>query len=165
MLRSEEELESYICDNQEKFIEQLNSVLKIDSKLNFVGRQVVLGKDFRCDLLYEYETNEEKSFIVVELKNRPIEIHDLPQICRYKTVLAEKLKYLNDDMKKPNVIGVFVSFGIDNGLKQILLANIFKDIYFIKVEHDFIEDKAILVEEYFDSVKLDKRIEDLYGKE
>ncbi len=165
MLRSEEELESYICDNQEKFIEQLNSVLKIDSKLNFVGRQVVLGKDFRCDLLYEYEMNNEKNFIVVELKNRPIEIHDLPQICRYKTVLAEKLKYLNDDMKKPNVIGVFVSFGIDNGLKQILLANIFKDIYFIKVEHDFIEDKAILVEEYFDSVKLDKRIEDLYGKE
>lgn len=165
MLRSEEELENYICDNQEKFIEQLNSVLKIDSKLNFVGRQVVLGKDFRCDLLYEYETNEEKSFIVVELKNRPIEIYDLPQICRYKTVLAEKLKYKNEDMKKPNVIGVFVSFGIENGLKQVLLANILKDIYFIKIEHNFVEDKVMLVEEYFDSVKLDKRIEDLYGEE
>lgn len=165
MLRSEEELESYICANQEKFIEQLNNVLKIDSKLNFVGRQVVLGKDFRCDLLYEYEINNEKNFIVVELKNRPIEIHDLPQICRYKTVLTEKLKYLNDDMKKPNVIGVFVSFGMENGFKQVVAANIFKDIYFIKIEHNFIEDKAILVEEYFDSVKLDKRIEGLYGKE
>lgn len=165
MLRNEEELENYICDNQEKFIEQLNSVLKIDSKLNFVGRQVILGKDFRCDLLYEYEMNNEKNFIVVELKNRPIEIYDLPQICRYKTVLAEKLKYKNENMKKPNVIGVFVSFGIENGLKQVLLANILKDIYFIKIEHNFIEDKVMLVEEYFDSVKLDKRIEDLYGEE
>ena len=165
MLRSEEELEDYICENQDNFIQQLNNVLKIESKINFIGRQVILGKDFRCDLLYEYETNEEKSFIVVELKNRPIEIYDLPQICRYKTVLAEKLKYKNEDMKKPNVIGVFVSFGIENGLKQVLLANILKDIYFIKIEHNFIEDKVMLVEEYFDSVKLDKRIEDLYGEE
>lgn len=165
MLKSEEELENYICKNQDNFIQQLNNVLKIESKINFVGRQVILGKDFRCDLLYEYETNEEKSFIVVELKNRTIEVHDLPQICRYKTVLAEKLKYKNEDMKEPNVIGVFVSFGIQSGLKQVLLANVLKDIYFIKIEHNFIEDKAILVEEYFDSVKLDKRIEGLYGKE
>ena len=165
MLKSEEELEDYICENQDNFIQQLNNVLKIESKINFIGRQVILGKDFRCDLLYEYEINEEKSFIVVELKNRTIEVDDLPQICRYKTVLAEKLKYKNEDMKKPNVIGVFVSFGIQSGLKQILLANILKDIYFIKVEHNFVKDNVEIKETYFDTVILDNRIEDLYGEE
>lgn len=165
MLKSEEELEDYICENQDNFIQQLNNVLKIESNINFIGRQVILGKDFRCDLLYEYETNEEKSFIVVELKNRTIEVYDLPQICRYKTVLAEKLKYKNENMKKPNVIGVFVSFGIENGLKQVLASNVLKDLFFIKIEHNFVKDDIEIKETYFDSVKLDKRIEDLYGEE
>lgn len=166
MIASEKDLEDYICDNQEEFMNFLAEELDVDPELKFVGRQVKIGNDNICDLLYEYEYNKSSIyFIVVELKFRELEVKDLAQISRYLSVLNNKIHEKNKDF--PNAVGVFVSFGLSKELQEISSAKILDDIYFVKIKPKlyYEREKYSKREEYIKSVELDSRIEEIYGKE
>lgn len=166
MINSEKDLEDYICENQEEFINTLKTILSIDEKINFIGRQVKLGNDNICDLLYEFEYDEKsKNFIVVELKFRPLETKDLAQISRYISVLNDKLEMKDELGIGATVYGVFVSFGLSREMMEIESANLLNNIYFIKIEDKlfYSEERYYKKPEYIKKIELDERIENIYG--
>ena len=44
MISSEKELEDYICDNQEEFINVLKKIYAVKN-IEFIGRQIKIGKE------------------------------------------------------------------------------------------------------------------------
>ena len=165
MINNEKDLEDYICDNQEEFIELLKQVVTIEDEITFVGRQVYIGKDNIADLVYCYNFDEHnKYFIIVELKNRKLELKDLAQLSRYIGTLQTKLD--NDKPNNYNVVyGVFVSHGLSNDFQEIDVSKTLHDIFFIKFipKFTFQIENYIKKQEYIDNLKLDERITSLYG--
>ena len=97
MFSSEKDLENYICENQENFIDCLKEIYGEDNNIKFLGRQVDLGnRENIADLIYYYDDilgNEKyRTFVIVELKNRKLQPRDLSQLSRYINLLQNKLK-------------------------------------------------------------------------
>ena len=181
MISSEKDLEDYICDNQEEFIEELKKIfgLKKEKEIIFVGRQVSIGKDNRADLVYCFEdkiidenTNEifinNLNYIIVELKFRKLELEDLGQICRYMSVLKDKINSEEErdkDFRYCDVFGVFVSFGLNNTFQEFDVAKITEKIGYLKIEAklEYCKEDYSRNESYINDIKLDSKIENLYG--
>lgn len=166
MINSERDLENYICENQEDFINVLKETMDIGENINFIGRQVKLGNDNICDLLYEFEYDKKsKNFIVVELKFRELETKDLAQISRYISVLNDKLEMKDEQGIGATIYGVFVSFGLSREMMEIESANLLNYIYFIKIEDkiSYIAENYYKSPQYIQNIELDERIENIYG--
>lgn len=177
MIENEKKLEDYICDHQEQFIETLKtSINDEDCDIKFLGRQVRIGKDNIADLVYYYDYNflppngieiRERTYIIVELKFRPLESKDLSQLARYMNILEEKIsrekKYQDYET---TIKGVFVSFGESKEMQDISMRN-FKNISYISFKCDltFINDDWEYTDEYLKKIKLDNRLEQLYKEE
>ena len=183
MINSEKDLEDYICNNQEEFIEAIKNTfysLK-DKEIKFVGRQVNIGKDNRADLVYCYEDKvidpnvneimiDDLNYIIVELKFRKLELEDLGQISRYMSTLKRKI---NDDLKRENdikycgnIFGLFVSFGLSNSFQEVYIADLLERIGYITIEAqlEFFNESYSKKEEYIKNLELDSRIEELYER-
>lgn len=177
MIENEKKLEDYICDHQEQFIETLKtSINDEDCDIKFLGRQVRIGKDNIADLVYYYDYNflppngieiRERTYIIVELKFRPLESKDLSQLARYMNILEEKIsrekKYQDYET---TIKGVFVSFGESEEMQDISMRN-FKNISYISFKCDltFFNDDWVYTDEYLKKIKLDNRLEQLYKEE
>jgi len=157
MISNEKELENYICNNQENFIDTLKKIYSID-EIEFVGRQVRIGNDNIADLVYYGKDNCNdnifKSIIIVELKFRELECKDLSQLMRYICVLEEKDCYNNFD----NVYGCFVSFGCSNEMKDICKKETNINFINIKCNIEFNEENYSYTKEYLDNLSLDDRL-------
>lgn len=156
MINSEKDLEDYICNNQEKFIEKLKETYNANN-IEFIGRQVKIGNDNVADLVYIMQQNNEipiKELIIVELKFRELNCKDLAQIMRYICILEEKDQWLNFE----NVYGCFVSFGCSDEMKNICKKE--ENIKFISIECDvnFKEENYSYKEEYINELVLDERL-------
>lgn len=181
MVTNERELEDYICKNQNQFISKLKDLYCTKEEIKFIGRQVNVGKDNRIDLLYYFDDKTTdncpdgcyviiRHFIVVELKYRPLGARDLAQIARYIAVLRGKTLDLEGKIGFGHDIeihGVFVSFGLDDEMREISCADILNGIDFIKIQSllEFYEEGYSKTEEYIKSLDTDERIERLYAKE
>lgn len=171
MLTCEKDLENYICENQEDFIECLKKFYEKNIEINFLGRQVDLGnRNNIADLVYFWKNKitpdaggsiEEINFIIVELKFRKLQPKDVAQLSRYMNLLFEKLstdkKYSNYYI---NVYGTFVSFGKDNDMNYISMLNL-ENINYIKINPFVIfeqEHGACYDDDYIDNLKIDNRI-------
>lgn len=171
MITNERDLETYICENQEDFIESLKNTYGKDQQINFLGRQVDLGnKRNIADLVYfskneitdNYGTTiEEINFIIVELKFRKLQPKDVAQLSRYMNLLKDKL--LSDEAYSKyyiNVYGTFVSFGRDDDMDYISMLCL-ENISFIKINPfiSFIkEPDSYYNETYIENLKIDDRI-------
>lgn len=173
MIQSEKELEDYICANQEEFIKALKNIYGNDKGIEFIGRQVKLGEDNITDLLYYFdeknskllwEVKERRSFIIVELKFRQLEVKDLAQLQRYMNVLSNKLNENKYSEMDYNIYGVFISFGLTKEMQNINMANNINDISFISIRNkiEYCIDNWKFNEEYLKNINLDDRIEELY---
>lgn len=174
MLFNERDLEDYICNNQEQFIATLKEEIYGENcDIKFIGRQVKIGEDNIADLVYYYEFfNEDKQiterhYIITELKFRKLKTNDLAQISRYMSCLSEKLITEAKYWKYENIVtGVFVSFGEDELMQEILINNsIQEDISFLTINTN-IDFRTVTwgrKDEYINNLKLDERIEKLYG--
>lgn len=177
MIENEKKLEDYICDHQEQFIETLKSSIKDeDCDIKFLGRQVRIGKDNIADLVYYYDYNfvspngieiKERTYIIVELKFRPLESKDLSQLARYMNILEEKIFHEKKYQDYETTIkGVFVSFGETKEMQEISMRN-FENISYINFKCDltFFSSNWEYTDEYLDEIKLDSRLEQLYKGE
>lgn len=179
MIQSEKDLEDYICNNQEKFIETLKSIYGEDEDIKFLGRQVKIGQNNIADLVYYFKNNEEikdkdnnivfieesLNYIIIELKFRKLEPKDLSQLQRYMNSLQSKLL---DDNKYSDYIteiyGVFVSLGENDEMQDIAMSDNINNISYIQIETN-IEYKInnwSYKDEYIKNINLDKRIDKLY---
>lgn len=171
MINSERELEDYICNNQEQFIKTLKTIYTKEKDIKFLGRQVRIGNNIADLIYYAKEEVSEAPFdildiIIVELKYRKLEPKDLAQISRYMSVLNEKIQ---SDEKycgyETNIYGVFVSFGENEEMQEISINFNFDNIDFIEIESNitFSKENWTHSEQYIDSLKLDTRLEQIYG--
>lgn len=175
MIVGEKELEDYICEHQEEFIEALKSIYGKDEDIKLLGRQVKIGESNIADLIYYYEKEtefetdskpiiiNEKWFIIVELKYRELVPKDLTQISRYMSALREKLVQDYSDEYETFVEGLFVSFGQDTSMQEITINFDFNDLHFLNIEENisFKPEHYIHKPEYIEKLKLDERIEKL----
>lgn len=176
MINSEKDLEDYICNHQEQFIESLKKEFYAkDCDIKFIGRQVRIGDNNIADLVYYYDKQNEdipvidRTYIIIELKFRKLEPKDLAQISRYMSCLRYKLANEEKYYKYANSVeGVFVSFGEDDLMQDIIINEaIQNDIHFLSIyEHlEFSKNNWELRDEYIDSLELDNRIDKLYKEE
>lgn len=77
MINSEKDLENYICNNNEQFIESLKKEFYAkDCDIKFLGRQVKIGDSNIADLVYYFDKPQKdipvinRNYIIVELKFR-----------------------------------------------------------------------------------------------
>ena len=172
MIFSEKDLEDYICNNQEKFIKELNKIYGEKEKINFIGRQVRIGENNIADLVYYFDKSAgdkdinfiDRNYIIVELKYRQLEPKDLAQISRYMTILNEKLLYI-EGLMEHTVYGLFVSFGQNDLMQDISMNLPNSNIDYIEIKNDitFKQENWHHKEEYIENIKLDQRIIDLDG--
>lgn len=180
MISSEKELEDYICNNQEDFINALKNIIYgEDCDIKFIGRQVKIGENNIADLVYYYDyletiinpknnkefTVSHREFIIVELKYRYLEPRDLNQIQRYINVLNEKICHEEQYFDYDNHIsGVFVSFGTDKNMQEIVLAQNIEDIYYLTIKDNlsYESDNIVYNDKYIKDLKLDDRIDKIY---
>lgn len=159
MINSEKELEDYICEHQNEFIDELEFIYH-KSNIEFLGRQIRIGNDNIADLIYYYEDEGIKriNYIIVELKFRELQPKDLSQLTRYINLLSRKLEKLN--YKNFNVYGLFVSFGCSYEMQniQMTLKNDIIKYLQIKNELFYEEESYIVKDEYIQSIELDKKI-------
>lgn len=177
MINSEKELEDYICENQDDFIEKLKEIYHTKEEIKFVGRQVHIGEHNIADLIYCYNIKEKikdekgnivydgiiKNFIIVELKFRQLRPTDLSQLSRYMTTFQDKvLSEKKFDNQTIYTCGILVGFGLDDDMQEIemLLSRNGNNIEFIaissKLEYDTISYSH--KEKYIENLKLDDRI-------
>ncbi len=172
VIKSERELENFICANQRGFIKVLGKSLQIEpERINFVGRQVVVGSANRLDLLYYYDNLEwelvklndpdyyMRRFIIVELKFRELRLEDLVQVARYMDAIRSCEMAEGVFANEP--IGVLVGCGMDRNLRLVNGSGIFDRKKFaimdIKANYSFYR-----TEEESDGVEidaLDKKLE------
>lgn len=157
MINSEKELEDYICNNQEEFMNKLKNIYGMFA-IEFIGRQIRIGRESIADLMYIARPSEEyaiQELIIVELKFRELQCRDLSQITRYICTLKEKDEYTNFD----DIHGCFVSFGCSDEMMDICKE--FNDkIKFISLECklNFKEESYCYNDEYLKNVNLDDRL-------
>ena len=159
MINSEKELEDYICNHQEEFIEKLKNIYKVKN-IKFVGRQVKIGRENIADLVYIMKPKDEypiQELIIVELKYRKLLCKDLSQIMRYITTLKEKDEYINFE----DINGCFVSFGCSDEMMDIS-KELEEKIKFISLEckFDFEEESYRYSDEYLKEIELDQRLKE-----
>lgn len=167
MIQSEKQLEDYICEHQSGFIYSLQETLA-EKDIKFVGRQIKIGKDNIADLVYYYDLkNNEidetvRTFIVVELKYRELTTKDLSQIARYMSVLKEKIERENNNYIY-DVIGIFVSFGLDENMQEIDICEMCQNVYFMQIKDVLHFEREIWShkDEYINSIELDNRLLEL----
>lgn len=170
MICYEKDLEDYICNNKQEFINQLTNIYGEDIK--FLGRQVDIGKrENIADLVYYQESIVDDirflKFIIVELKLRPLVAKDLAQLGRYMILLERKLSedeiYQNCEVF---VEGLFVSNGMDSDMQIISMIDIPRISYLdIKQSLSFNEVNINYKDEYIENLELDKRIDKLFEQE
>lgn len=172
IFQCEKDLEDYICNHLEDFIKVLRQTLNLDEKIEFVGRQVKIGNENIADLLFSIDCNNEKidiidlDYIIVELKYRYLTPKDLSQISRYGSILKSKLANSEFCGLEPKIFFVFVSFGLNDDMKNIDTTKNLSDFYFLKLQTNylFVEEDYSYKDEYIEKVELDERILDLYGR-
>ena len=176
MIDSEKSLEDYICNNQENFINTLKQIYGEDCDIKFVGRQIKIGVHNIADLMYFYDdvyieneiTYKKRIYIIVELKYRKLEPKDLSQLQRYMNCLKLKLNS-NDLFSKfgNEVYGTFVSFGENEEMKEILIADNINDISYISICNNinYKVDYCSYNESYINEIELDDKIKKLYEGE
>lgn len=180
MIQSEKDLEDYICNNQEEFINELKKIYGEDEDIKFLGRQVHIGESNIADLIYYFDNLEKdkegtilmdiRNYIIVELKFRLLEPKDLAQLSRYMTTLEDKLYNEEKYMSYETFInGLFVSLGEDHSMQEIMIKLKETDcnIEFLSIKSNitFNRDNWSHNEEYIEKLKLDNRIEELYKEE
>lgn len=173
MILSEKELEDYICNNQKEFIKELKGVYGKDKDIKFIGRQVRIGENNIADLVYYYDTDKSdrvpfktRNYIIVELKYRKLTAKDLAQISRYMSLLREKI-YSEEKMFQEYesfVYGLFVSFGQDDLMQEIMINFDTNTIDFLTINSNISFEKECWShsENYIKNIELDKRINNLY---
>lgn len=169
-MTNERELEDYICENIESFIEKLKGIYRVND-IQFLGRQIKIGYQNIADLIFYSKENlkefEVINYYIVELKFRKLEPKDLAQLNRYMNTLENKVREKYED-KEVNVYGIFVSTGANEEMKYILdRINSSSDgdrIISIAFETklDFEEENFWFNEDYINNLELDSRIEELY---
>lgn len=179
LIRSEKELEDYICNNQEWFKELLGNSLRIEPELiNFIGRQVVVGSTNRLDLLYyhdsfKYSLYENRDpgyyvryFIIVELKFRELSLDDLTQVARYMDAICSCTKK-PEGVFENEPIAVLVGCGMSDSLRKvygtglldndkIVIVDIESTYTFSKIEQECGETNV---------KSIDKRLEEVLGED
>lgn len=169
-MTNERELEDYICENIENFIEKLKEIYRVND-IQFLGRQVKIGYQNIADLIFYSKENlkefEVINYYIVELKFRKLEPKDLAQLNRYMNILENKVREKYED-KEVNVYGIFVSTGANEEMKYILDrinsssdGNRIISIAF-KTKLSLEEENFWLNEDYINNLELDNRIEELY---
>lgn len=179
MINSEKELEDYICNNQESFIERLKeATFTRREDVKYLGRQIQIGNQNIADLMYYYDKKitdiipdediKTRNYIIVELKNRPLETKDLGQIGRYITTLYDKLQQENLLTGFEEIKGVLLGRNLDDNMQEVeMLLSIQKsEIYFmnIKTNIDFEAISYSHNEDYINNLKLDNRIQKYYNE-
>ena len=173
MFSSERDLEDYICNNQDVFIKKLKELYGENNDIKFIGRQIRIGERNIADLLYYYDELDDelpfipRTYIIVELKFRNLEAKDLGQLSRYINVLYDKLQSEEQYSDyETNIKGVFVSFGSDDNVQEIIMSSNLSNIDFLRLncKYDFCEESYSYKEEYIDNLVLDERIEKLYKR-
>ena len=175
-INSEKDLEDYICNNIDEFIEFLKQLYKYDNmkvdKIEFVGRQIVVG-DSRFDLLFEIQEASAdqyfetlKTFIVVELKFRKAEPKDIAQLSRYLNLLnsLECDKRIGSTLV--NAKGLLLTIGLNNEMQDMqmyLNGYTDADIKFahINTKISFKEDCYCYKDEFLKSMPVDKRLKNI----
>lgn len=176
----EKQLEDYICNNQEQFINFIKkNIYGEDCDIKFIGRQVRLGNDNIIDLLYYYDdeycgnnakdikiTEYCRTYIVVELKIRELEPKDFSQLGRYMEILENKFSSEDKYLCRHNFVKrIFVSLGCNNLTRnmQMLIRNN-ADIDFIKINTkvEYEMENYCYNDDYIQNIKLDERIEKMY---
>lgn len=169
-MTNERELEDYICENIESFIEKLKEIYRVND-IQFLGRQVKIGYQNIADLIFYSKENlkefEVINYYIVELKFRKLEPKDLAQLNRYMNILENKVREKYED-KEVNVYGIFVSTGANEEMKYILDrinsssdGNRIISIAF-ETKLSLEEENFWLNEDYINNLELDNRIEELY---
>lgn len=169
-MTNERELEDYICENIENFIEKLKEIYRVND-IQFLGRQVKIGYQNIADLIFYSKENlkefEVVNYYIVELKFRKLEPKDLAQLNRYMNILENKVREKYED-KEVNVYGIFVSTGANEEMKYILDrinsssdGNRIISIAF-ETKLSLEEENFWLNEDYINNLELDNRIEELY---
>lgn len=169
-MTNERELEDYICENIESFIEKLKEIYKVND-IQFLGRQIKIGYQNIADLIFYSKHNLEGfeviDYYIVELKFRKLEPKDLAQLNRYMNTLENKVREKYED-KEVNVYGIFVSTGANEEMKYILDrinsgsdGNRIISIAF-ETKLDFKEENFWFNEDYINNLELDNRIEEIY---
>lgn len=175
-INSEKDLEDYICNHIDEFIEFLKELYEKDGinvdKIKFVGRQVVVG-DSRFDLLFEIQekTNDQyfeilKTFIVVELKFRQAEPKDIAQISRYLNLL----KALECDERIGSTLvqakGILITDGLNGDVQNIQMylndyTNAEIKFVHINTNVNFEEDSYFYKDEFLNDMIVDSRLKNI----
>lgn len=175
-INNEKDLEDYICENIDEFIEFLKQIYKDDNfnieKIEFVGRQIIVG-DSRFDLLFEVQEKihddyfeVEKTFIVVELKFRKSEPKDIAQLSRYLNLLnsLECDERIGGTLVKTK--GILISTGLNDEMQNIqMYLNDYTntDIKFVHINTkvDFQEDSYSYKDEFLENMTVDSRLKNI----
>lgn len=171
-INSERELEDYICEHIEDFINFLKSIYGEDEDIEFVGRQIVIG-DSRLDLLFQIVSisedpyiNFSKTFIVVELKFRKAEPKDIAQLSRYVNLLHNLEYDKRIGQTEVFVEGLLLTAGLGNEMQEIQMylnnytnANI--KFATIKTNIEYVIDSYSRRDEYIRNMSVDKRLREI----
>ena len=179
MIKSEKELEDYICNNIEELKKLINNMIfGNNGNIKFIGRQVQIGKLNIADLIFineyaesipvgengELTTIYNHDYIIVELKFRELEPKDLSQLARYMNTLQSKL--LNDGYEgSSDIYGIFISLGMNKEMEEIsMLEQLKNNIFFVNVVStlSFSINNLCYKEDYISDLKLDDRINAIY---
>lgn len=168
-INSERELEDYICEHIEDFINFLKSIYGENEDIEFVGRQIVIG-DSRLDLLFQIVRisedpyiNFSKTFIVVELKFRKAEPKDIAQLSKYVNLLHNLEYDKRIGQTEVFVKGLLLTAGLGNEMQEIQMylnnytnANI--KFVTIKTNLEYELDSYSRRDEYIRNMSVDKRL-------
>lgn len=168
-INSEKDLEDYICENLEQFIDFLKSIYGENEDIEFVGRQIVIG-DSRLDLLFQIQEESDneyfgiiKTFIVVELKFRNAEPKDIAQLTRYMNLLYDLEFDERVGSAELVVRGLLLTTGLNHDVQEIQMylsnhAN--ADIEFAEIKTDITYkiDSYSRKEEYIEKMAVDSRL-------
>ena len=171
-INSEKDLEDYICNNIENFINFLYRTFNIneeEEKIEFVGRQVEIAGN-RMDLLFRYKwenkenTFKRYTFIVVELKYRNAEPKDLAQLSKYMNLIRDidyilNEKYESDEIE---VKGLLLTNGLNDDMQEIQMNldyNENTDIYFASYNSALFykQESFSRIEQYVEKMTYDTR--------
>lgn len=168
-INSEKDLEDYICNNINEFIDFLKGIYGEDENIEFVGRQIVIG-DSRLDLLFQIVEESEdqyidlsKTFIVVELKYRKAEPKDVAQLSRYMNLLYDLEFDERIEASEVFVKGLLLATGLGDDMQEIqmlLNKHTYTDIVFagIKTNIDYQVESYSRKEEYVRNMQVDSRM-------
>lgn len=172
-INNEKDLEDYICENIQDFINFLKELYKHEiinvEEIEFVGRQVIVG-DARFDLLFEIQEKSDdqyfeiaKTFIVVELKFRNAEPKDIAQLSKYLNLLNSLECDERVGSTLVNAKGILLTTGLDNEMQDIqMYLNDYTDAdikcVHINTKVAFEQDNYSYKDEFLKDMTVDKRL-------